>query len=285
VQLRETAPAKINWILKVFERRPDGFHRIETVMIKTGLADDLEISVSDGDGIDVTVEDDPSLSSPENLGWKAAEAYLREAGVRKAVSIWMRKRIFVAAGLGGGSSDAAAVLRGLERNMGCLGPSKLRDLGAKLGSDVPFFLHDCQVGIGMGRGEEIVSWPSLPSRPLLLVNPGFPVSTKTAYEKLGRGLTWEGPGDTPLALARRPEKWSDLTGLLRARNDLQEVVERLHPEIAGIRHRLREAGAEISQMSGSGGTVFGLFGNREIARGAEREMGKRWSTVLTETGV
>jgi 4-diphosphocytidyl-2-C-methyl-D-erythritol kinase len=254
-------------------------------MMKVGLADDLEISVRDGHDIHVEVTNDASLNGPGNLCWKAAQAYVKESGVEKSVSIRLTKRVFVAAGLGGGSSDGAAVLRGLEAKLGQLGREKLLQIAAELGSDVPFFLHSCEIGLGMGRGEAVTPWPDLPAMPLLLVNPGFPVSTKTAYEKLGRPLTWDGPDDTPLALARRPEKWSDLTGLLGPRNDLQEVVERLHPEIGKIRQALIEQGATVSQMSGSGGTVFGLFEDRVAARSAEREMGRSWSTVLTQTGV
>lgn len=285
MQLLEKAPAKINLILRVFERRPDGFHRIETLMMKIGLCDDVEISVSDGKGVSATVDEAPELSGPSNLAWKAAAAYLEEARIQKGVTIRITKRIFVAGGLGGGSSDAAAVLRGLETLFKALGPEKQIEVGARIGSDVPFFLHPAELALATGRGEKITPWAGFPPRPVLLVNPGFPVSAQTAYEALGRPLTWEEPGGSNLALARKPEKWSDLTGLLKPRNDLQEVVERLHPEIASIRKGLIEQGADLAQMSGSGGTVFGLFEDWKVARSAEREVKRSWSAVLTKTGV
>jgi 4-diphosphocytidyl-2-C-methyl-D-erythritol kinase len=284
VQLLERAFAKINLILRVFERRPDGFHRIETLMLKVGLFDDVEVSISDGEGISVSVENSPDLNGPENIAWKAADAYLKEANLRKAISITIQKQIFIAAGLGGGSSDAASVLLALESYFHKLGPEKLAEVGTKIGSDVPFFLHSGDLALGLGRGEKITPWPNLPKRSILLVNPGFPVSTKSAYEALARPLTWKAPDGSTLALSRRPEKWSDLSGLLEPQNDLQEVVERLHPEIAAIRKSLLSLGASIAQMSGSGGTVFGLFDDRNLARSAEREVKRNWSAVLTETG-
>lgn len=284
MQLRERAHAKINWILRVFERRPDGFHRVETVMAKVGLFDDVELTIGQGKGITVSVEGAEGLDGPENIAWKAAEAYLKAAGIVASVAISIRKRIFVAAGLGGGSSDAAAVLRALEGHFRALGPGKLREMGARLGSDVPFFLGASDWALGLGRGEKITPFPGLPPRPLLLVHPGFPVSTKSAYEALDRSLTSKDPDGSTLALARGAEKWSDLTGLLGARNDLQEVVERIHPEIAAVRRHLAESGADVSQMSGSGGTLFGIFEDENVARAAERGVKGRWSVVLTTTG-
>ncbi|MFH1262880.1 MAG: 4-(cytidine 5'-diphospho)-2-C-methyl-D-erythritol kinase [Pseudomonadota bacterium] len=284
MQLLERAFAKINLILRVYDRRPDGFHRIETLMLKVGLSDEIELSIDEGSEITVTVEDAPDLNGKENIAYRSACAYLEEARLRKSVSIAIQKQIFIAAGLGGGSSDAASVLLALESCFRKLGPAKLRELGAHLGSDVPFFLQPTDLALGIGRGEKIVPFGNLPKRPVLLVNPGFPVSTKTAYELLARPLTSDGGDGSTLAFARGPEKWSDLTGLLEPRNDLQGVVERLHPEIAAIRKQLSDLGASISQMSGSGGTVFGLFDDWNLARSAEREVKGSWKAVLAETG-
>lgn len=281
----EKAPAKINWTLRVFEKGADGFHRIETVMMKLALADEIQMTISEGNQISVTVKENPALDGSGNLAWKAARLYLDEAGVEKSVSIQIRKNIFIGGGLAGGSSDGAAVLRGLEKSLGHLGQERLAKVGSKLGSDVPFFLFPCELGVGMGRGEQITSWPSLPRKPILLVNPGFPVSTPTAYQSLHRPLTWGDTGDKPLALAQRPQKWSDLEGLLGAGNDFQDVVERRHPEIKVIRKRLLDLGAKVSQMSGSGATVFALFDDVELARSAEQEVQGSWKTVVTNTGV
>lgn len=186
------APAKINLILRVFEKRPDGFHRIETVMQKLDWGDDVSVEVGEGEGISVAVKDHPELDGSENLAWRAAKLYLEASGVRKRLKIEIVKRTFIAAGLGGGSSDGAAVLIGLQKQLGALSLGSVRELAAKLGSDVPFFLSESPLAAGFGRGEEIVAWPTLPRRSVVLANPGFPVSTAEAYQSLrDHPLLWQ----------------------------------------------------------------------------------------------
>jgi 4-diphosphocytidyl-2-C-methyl-D-erythritol kinase len=277
------SPAKINLSLKVFERLASGYHRVETAMIKVDLADDIRVESGPGDGVSVLVPGFPDLENERNLAARAAEAYLEAAGVRREVRIRVEKRIPIGGGLGGGSSNAAAVLSALQEELGRLSPEILHSIATKLGADVPFFLYPPSLGFAKGIGEELSFWKAPPSRPVLLVNPGFPISTAEAYQALSRTLTWKHPNGSSFAPRSGPENWRDLGRLLSLGNDLQEVVEARHPEIAAIRNRLSQAGASFSQMSGSGSTVFGLFDRDEDADQAVCKLDPKWKAFVTRT--
>jgi len=267
--------AKINWTLDVLFKREDGFHELRTIYQTVSLHDTLTINVTDGPvGI---ICNDPRVPCDEtNLAFKAAMMLRETAGASKGARIEIEKRIPVAAGLGGGSSNAAAALLALiklwrieidERN--------LFRIAASLGSDVPFFLMG-GTALGVGRGEEVYAIEQAACEHLLLVNPGFAVSTRDAYQRLSR-LTRSGSASIiPFTLLAA----KGISGLpLAARNDLEEAVLAAHPEIAEVKRRLLSLGARHALMSGSGATVFGVFDNSQTVEQAESEAraGGHWA--------
>lgn len=261
------APAKINLCLRVLGRRPDGYHEIASVMQMVGLYDEVTIRAQRR-GIALTVGGADLPTGPGNLAYDAAVALAREAGGSRGAAIRLTKRIPLGAGLAGGSSDAAAVLVALNRLWKLGWPrARLAELGARLGSDVPFFFFGPTAWV-RGRGEQVVPAPRLrPSatdhtlRWAVLVNPGFAVSTKWAFEALG--LTNTGSADTmPRSPAVPPSTvWS-------IPNDLERVTATTYPVVEEIKARLQKAGASVVRMSGSGPTVFGAFFTRAEAAGA-----------------
>ena len=260
------APAKINLVLRVLGKRPDGYHEIESIMQMVSLYDTLSFEEG-GRGI-VLKTDHPDLpTGEENLIVRAARLVCDETGRRPKLRIGLVKRIPIAAGLGGGSSDAAAALAGLNRLWGePIPPKRLVMLAETLGMDVPFFLNG-PTALATGRGECLERLPS-PSPPLsvLLVNPGIKVSTALAYGALKLGLTTE---NKHISIRR-----FSIATFVEARavleNDLEQVTLKAHPEIREIKESLLNEGALGALMSGSGSTVFGLFPDPESATSAER---------------
>lgn len=250
------APAKINLTLHVLGRRPDGFHDIASLFVPLDLADTLEVRVG-GDAVAVRVPGHPELEGDDNLCAKAARAFAARTGLPGGVEVTLHKRVPFAAGLGGGSSDAAAVLRCLAAAHD-LSPGDTRVQAAALdvGSDVPFFLR-CVPAIARGRGEILAPAPRLPPLWLAIVKPPFGVSAAEAYRALAR-LRAEGtlPGGCEPAL---PESLPDAAAVVRLlHNDLEPAVARLYP-IQGVKERFSASGARGALMSGSGSCVFALF--------------------------
>ena len=265
--VRIRSHAKINWTLDVLFKRDDGYHELRTIYQTVSLHDTLVITETDGP-IEI-VCDDPRVPCDEtNLVFKAA-ALLQEAGTPKGARIEIEKCIPVAAGLGGGSSNAAATLLALVKLWQVeIDERNLVRIAASLGSDVPFFLMG-GTALGVGRGEEVYPIEQVGSEHLLLVNPGFSVSTRDAYEKLSRLTRPEAANNIPFTLLAA----KGISGLpLVARNDLEEVVLAAHPEIAEVKRRLLSLGARHAQMSGSGATVFGVFDNSQMIERAESEV-------------
>ncbi|MFA5550874.1 MAG: hypothetical protein WDA03_04580 [Trueperaceae bacterium] len=287
----ERAPAKVNLGLAVLTRRGDGFHEIETLMAQVGLFDDvvLNVELPTGEPVPAALElemadgagDLPGAetltSDGSNLALKAANAYLRahaSAGVAAPtpnVSVRLVKRVPVAAGLGGGSSDAGAVLRALARADAAAAPdgqplvttAALQQLALELGSDVPFFLGSALAAVARGRGERLTPL-DLPSLHLVLANPGTAISASSAYQAL--------VGFTPRlrperALARLAEGldpgWS---------NGLQPGVLRAHPELRELLAALRGAGLKGVIMSGSGPTCVGVAASGAAAEAVAAEL-------------
>lgn len=270
MEISVQSPAKINLHLKVFEKSADGYHRVETSMVKTTLVDDIEILIKDGEGISIAV-DEPfaQLSTPENLAYRAADVFLKKTGIKKSISIHIHKRIPLGAGLGGGSSNAGTVLSALNRALGSpLKLDELMKLGKQLGADVPFFVQSDDFALLKGRGDELVESFNFPTLALLIVYPNIHSSTPQVYQSLGRSLTWTGTGGISGPCKRQIIGWKDIDFLLEFGNDLQEVTENMHPVIGKIRQELKQHGAYFSQMSGSGASVFGLFENDEAAEKA-----------------
>ena len=260
--------AKINWTLEVLFKREDGYHELRTIYQTVSLHDRLRITATDGP-IEIVCADARVPCDETNLAFKAAALLRQAAGTAKGVRIEIEKLIPVAAGLGGGSSNAAAILLGLVKLWQIeIEERELTLIAAALGSDVPFFLIG-GTALGVGRGEEVSSIEQLHCEHLLLVNPGFAVSTRDAYEKLSRLTRPEAAFNIPLALLAA----KGISGLpLVARNDLEDAVLAAHPEIAEVKRRLSSFGARHAQMSGSGATVFGVFDNSQTTEQAESEM-------------
>lgn len=263
----EKAPAKVNLHLRVFGKRPDGFHAMQTIMLKVGFYDEVHMHVEEGKGIHVDVEGYPQLSNTDNLIYRACSAYLHQANLQKKITFELKKNIFMAAGLGGGSSDAALVLKMLNRYFEALPFETLLKIGAQLGSDVPFFLYDTPLGYAYERGEKIIPLKPLVSKSIVLVNPGFGLSTADIYKKLGAA-----PCNSSVEFKCPPlEKeftWEELAAAYPFENDLQGVVEREFPVLSQILATLKTGGARFSMMSGSGSTLFGVFDTEMAAEKA-----------------
>lgn len=265
------APAKINWLLHVLGKRDDGYHEVLSLMQKVDLSDKLSFEPLSAD--DIILESDVPVPKNENLVYRAALLLKKETGCKSGARIKLQKLIPMAAGLGGGSSDAACTLSSLNEVWGLkLTPAGLKELGAKLGSDVPFFL-DGSGAIATGRGEIIEYAPLGGPFFILIVKPSFGVSTPWAYSLLKdyTGLTKARENIKIFIRALREGDFSALTGLGRV-NDLEPGVLRACPEIERIKTALREKGAVFSSMSGSGSAVFGLFRTSGEAEKAGREL-------------
>lgn len=251
--------AKINWTLDVIGRRPDGYHEVRTILQTVSLHDRLLVSPL-ADGIEIVCSDARVPCDHRNLAHRAASLLQRAAGVKLGARIEIEKRIPVAAGLGGGSSNAAAALIGLGRLWGLkLSRKELLELAAQLGSDVPFFLVG-GTALAIGRGEEVYPIEEVHCDKVLLANPGLELETKEAYAALG-SLTEKKSGLIISFSLLAAGKIHELP--LSARNQLEEGVLAAHPEVAQLKSRLMELGARCAAMSGSGATVFGIFDNSE----------------------
>jgi 4-diphosphocytidyl-2-C-methyl-D-erythritol kinase len=276
--LRVFAPAKLNLGLEVHGRRPDGYHEIETLFQALDWGDRLEFSKAPLDsGLRLSIQGLPLEDGPAN-SLRRAHALLAAArpGAMGGTRVRLDKRIPLGAGLGGGSSDAAAVLVGLNRlwTLG-LDDAELAALALELGSDVPFFLRG-GTAIGRGRGERLEALPPLRKGAFLLVNPGFAIATVWAYEHLRLGLTGNpyriSLEQVKVYLSRFPAPGMVL------RNRLEDVVYPAYPVLFEIVKALEGAGAVQALMSGSGATIFGTFPDREAAGRAGELLAPRWQT-------
>ncbi len=254
------AYAKINLGLSVLSLREDGFHEVDTLMVRLALHDTITLKptalepTETGVSLELTGVD-LGISPEQNLAYRAAELYFREAGVTGGVELGLEKRIPVAAGLGGGSADAGAVLRGLAQ----LYPSDvdILTLAAQLGSDVPFFAADLGAARATGRGEKLAS-VTVPELHLVLVNPGVGVSAGDAYGRLEK-LTEPLALETILGQLERNEE----PGYFNA---LESGVVGLEPVVGDVLAVLRQIGLRGVLMSGSGATCFGLAGSQYEAK-------------------
>jgi len=268
------APAKINLYLAIKGKRADGFHDLETRMVKITLADRLRLTRRDF-GITVHCPASDLPTGEGNLVYRAAQSFLKALGAAGGVDIVLEKKVPIAAGLGGGSSDAAAVLRGLNTLYGFpFSVGKLADLARPLGADVPFFVDECTAAWATGIGDEIKAEDIFFSGWIVLVNPGFPVSTKWVYENFT--LT---TGGNPYILGREFVHGNDACagpGNLPLYNELEAVTIRKYPELGRIKDELLADGAHGALMSGSGPTVFGLFENEAQAQQSVARFAKRF---------
>lgn len=264
-----SAPAKVNLILRVLDRRADGFHNLWSLMQTVGLEDEISLRLDENhDEIRLRC-DDPSLAADRtNLVYRAADAVLLRCRRRVGVEIMLTKRIPMGAGLGGGSSDAAATIVGLSRLLDLRwSAADMAQVGQMLGSDVPFFFS-APTAVVTGRGEEVRSVHLPGERGIVLVYPGFSIETKWAYQTLASRRTHVRPlSDAHASLGReRRLSWEQI--LERAENDFEGPVFEAYPALQVIKHTLLQLGAEAALLSGSGATVFGVFHDEGKARQA-----------------
>lgn len=263
----ETARAKLNLDLRVTARRPDGWHELDSLVVFTDLADRLEIAPSAELTLTIGGPTADGLPADDrNLVLRAAGLLRREAGIEAGAALRLDKEIPLAAGLGGGSADAAAALRGLRRLWGvALDDDRLRELGQRLGADLPVCVYGRPARM-RGIGERLDPVRGLPDLPILLVNPGRPLPTAEVF----RGLAgaFRQAGRPPLKA--RPSLVQLAVWLAESRNDLEPPARRLAPEIGSVLDALAAlSGCLLARMSGSGATCFGLFGDRgELETGA-----------------
>jgi 4-diphosphocytidyl-2-C-methyl-D-erythritol kinase len=276
------APAKINLYLEVGPARPDGYHPVRTVLQAVDLCDRLTVEVTDGgSGLHLEVEGD-APPGEDNLCHRAATTFLAATGLRMGISIALTKAIPQAAGLGGGSSDAAAVLRVLNFIAGeALSREELLQAASTLGMDVPFFLVG-GTALGEGRGERVTALPQAPPLPVVLVNPGVGLSTTEVYRRfdiLGGGDP-PVPGPAGLIAALPHGDSGAIASLLH--NSLQPAACDLMPEVASLLEEAGRAGASGALVSGSGPTVFALASGEDQAADLEAEM-KRHAPMVIRT--
>ena len=249
------AYAKINLALEVLGKRPDGYHEVAMIMQSVSLHDTLILSLQESD---ITLMcDRPELPCDHsNLAYRAAELLRREVGVARGVKIELNKRIPLAAGLAGGSTDAAAVLKGLNRLWGlALSPVELEQLAARLGSDVPFCLWG-GTSLATGRGEMLTPLPDFTGHGVVLANPSLQVSTAWVY---GNYRDAAGNRRRDISSLRHSIEQPDFSAVADTLfNDLETVTVPAYPQVAEIQEQLLQAGAAGVLMSGSGPTVFAL---------------------------
>ncbi len=256
------AHAKLNLTLRVLGREDSGFHSIETIFIRLALADEVSVEVGPEPGIRLTVEGDPGVpDGAENLCWRAAELLFAELDAAPGVHIRLVKRIPAAAGLGGGSADAAAVLRVLaDRVEARIPESRLIELAGELGSDVPFGLCRSPMALAWERGRRLVPLPPPEARAVLILDPAEPITAAGAYgwlaEDRASGVT-TAPSAAVLPEAVDLSTWDTLETL--AHNDLEGAVFRRRPALRSLRDALRDGGADLAVLCGSGSCVAGIF--------------------------
>jgi 4-diphosphocytidyl-2-C-methyl-D-erythritol kinase len=268
------APAKINWFLSILSKRNDGYHDIHSVMQRVCLYDDLLFYSADT----IEIICDTNIPLEDNLVYKAASLLQKYTLCKKGIKIILHKNIPVSAGLGGGSSDAAIALLGLNSLWG-LGLTKreLTAIGLEIGSDVPFFLNGPSALIE-GKGERITRLNINSSLVLLLVKPPVSVSTAWAYKNMKK-LTKKTIDIKLFCQAINKGDFVSLSNMLK--NDLEKAVVKKYPMVGKIKESLLEHGAFITAMSGSGPTVFGIFESTTKASSVASELGQNWCRVVT----
>ena len=256
------ANAKINLTLDILGKRPDGFHEVAMVMQTIGLHDTLVMEKTERD-IELSINVPWLKADEKNLAWRAAELMRQEYGLEGGVRIELTKRIPVAAGLAGGSADAAAVLKGMNDLYGLqLDEEKLCELGARLGSDIPF----CIMGgtmLATGRGEILTRLSDMPETWVVLAKPRISVSTAWAYQNYDEQGAERHPDNEAIKQAMARGNRKAVAGLLC--NVLESVTIKKYDVIAEYKQMMLDKGAMASMMSGSGPTVFGLAKSREQA--------------------
>ena len=262
-------PAKINLFLEVTGCREDGYHTIESVMQKVALCDRVTVTLSQGEGINITSNDKTLPTGEKNLCYKAADLYMRSAGITAKVDILIEKRIPVAAGLAGGSTDAAGVLKIFDDAVGAFNKKELAALALSLGADVPFCLFRSS-SICRGLGEELSYVKNLSECYILIAKDRKEsVSTKEAYHMID-ALDYTAVSVDGMAEALTGGDLMAVSGAML--NRFEDVIIPLRPAVEKIKETMRECGAIAAMMSGSGPSVFGIFTKEENAQKAKEAL-------------
>lgn len=278
------SPAKVNLGLRVMDRRPDGYHHIKTLMVKVSLYDHVAVRLSDK-GITVACPDPRVPQDDKNLVYRAIEIFQKEYGGVEGLGVHIIKDIPIAAGLGGGSSNAAQVFKGLRLMIKPeVKMDDIRTLAVKIGADVPFFLFPGAAwGEGIGDDLDIYQGP-LPGA-FVLIQPGCQVSSRWAYgqwDELNSAGKVPAANEYPMMLPK--SRFQDIYWKQVLSNDLEPAVTEQYPEVAEARRALEDAGAPAVGMSGSGPVVFGVFPDEESAGrvAGKVEENKDWSVTIVK---
>ena len=281
--LFEPAYAKINLTLDVLGLRDDGYHALKSVMQTVHFSDDVEIDVGTGRDWCLKCEADGVPLDERNLAWKAAKVFFEATGLEpNGIEIRIVKRIPSQAGLGGGSSDAAAVFRALNCHYGMpMTLQQLADLSAKVGSDVPFCVLGGTVMVE-GRGEFVRKMQQIPDCNIVICKPDFPVSTPELYRKIDQCVITKRPDNDAMEAAILA---GDLTAIANnVHNVFDPIVAADHPQIDEIKAVFAEFGALAQQMSGSGSAVFAIMPDEESACAVYNELKKEYpQTFITKS--
>ena len=271
-----SAPAKINLTLDVLGRRADGYHELCSIMQTVSLSDIVRVEAARAAETAIAVKTDKGYlpADERNTAYKAAKAYLKATGMAADIRIDIQKRIPVGAGLGGGSADAAAVLRALELLLHAgLTAEEMNLLAASVGADVPFALHG-GCALAEGIGERLTRLPVMTNLPMVLCKPRSSASTKAIFEKLDAADVTAHPDTQGAVCAIRSNDRYELAA--RLGNVLEPVTSAIRPVVSEIRRSLRHAGALGACMTGTGTAVFGIFPDDETAQAAVRLLKPRW---------
>lgn len=282
-RLTKEAYAKINLGLDVLRRREDGYHEVKMIMQTVGISDTLTFAKKEEPGISVRTDIAGLSVGEDNLIYRAAKILLDNAGIKQGVDIFFNKRIPIAAGMAGGSADAAATLHGLNElfELG-LSLEQLQDIGVSLGADIPYCLMG-GTALSEGIGEILTRLPSPPPCVLLIAKPDINVSTKFVYENLHADTLKYHPDIDGMIEAIKSGSLAGITD--RLGNVLETVTVREYPVIDEIKELMKREGAENALMSGSGPTVFGIFIDKEGAnKAAEQIREKKLAEQIFVTG-
>lgn len=273
------SPAKLNLYLRVVRKRPDGYHDLRTVFERISLWDDVLFYENTSGEIKIECDHPHVPCGPKNLVYKAALALQKRCGVSRGVTVRIIKRIPVAAGLGGGSSNAATALQGLNRLWSLnLKSADLAETGNTLGSDIAFFLDNCSWALGEGRGERITRLPISNKFWHILVVPKVKMYTAKVYGALKFPLTKKIDNVTILTHSLQKKEFNKIKGLFL--NDLEQSILMMTPELDIVRERIKALGVEGVSFSGSGPAVFGMVNTKKEAESLCDILKKRYSQVF-----
>lgn len=257
------SPAKVNLRLEILFKRPDGYHEIATLFHKISIFDKIRLTSTPGNKIVLTTSNPQIPSDHRNLAWQAADLILKTAGISQGIQIDIRKHIPAGAGLGGGSSNAATTLRGLNSLLKLNFSEKtLHSLALDLGADVPFFLMDAPTAYGTGIGETLTPVKHCDKLWFLVIFPGVTVSTAWAYQTFAKYNLLTKSSNNNIINNYNLDR-NTVKSLLY--NDFESVVNSRHPEIDIAKNLLYKTGAEAAMLSGSGSAVFGIYPDEQSA--------------------